>query len=259
MSAMNMGRRVYVCGALLAAVVGLLCPGTAAAADSPTIRVTRPAAGRTVLDVADNTVAVRKELTPDQSIVTLTTERDRLTIAVRRGVVTISGPGAALTVGAGAGVDTDRLLTVLQRSEAARRARVLLGRLEEGPNSFVGQSMLLTRAILELGTGSVDALNQHQRWVAERAAQMAVPSRPAGRPMVFRAAFLEAPQKGPGDCWDAYEKEALRIAQDFAECTDDLRWYEAHKWAGCSLIYAVRSEGAMAWFISCNGGVPFNA
>ena len=48
-----------------------------------------------------------------------------------------------------------------------------------------------------------------------------------------------------------------RIADDFADCTDGLEWYEVHKWAGCSLIYAVRAEGAMAWFIACNGGVPF--
>lgn len=55
-----------------------------------------------------------------------------------------------------------------------------------------------------------------------------------------------------------YSAEALRIANDFGDCTDDLKWYEAHKWAGCSLIYAVRSEAAMAWFIACNGGAPFS-
>ena len=80
-----------------------------------------------MLDVADDTVAVRKELTADRSVVTLTTAKDRLSITVRRGVVTISGPGGAMTVDAGRGVDSDRLLTVLQRSEAATRARMLLG------------------------------------------------------------------------------------------------------------------------------------
>jgi hypothetical protein len=257
MSAMNKGRRVYVCGALLAALVILLAPAAAAAADGPTVRVTRPVAGRIVLDVADDTVAVRKELTADQSLVTLTTATDRLTIAVRRGVLTISGPSGAFTMGAGSEVEADLLLTTLQRSEAARRARRLLAEVSDGVHTFAGQSMLLTRAILEVGSGSVDALNQHQRWVAERAAQQTAPSRTQGRPLLIRAGYLDGAQKGPGDCWDAYEKEALRIAQDFADCTDDLRWYEAHKWAGCSLVYAVRAEGAMAWFISCNGGVPF--
>ncbi|MCC7186565.1 MAG: hypothetical protein IT185_10015, partial [Acidobacteria bacterium] len=44
---------------------------------------------------------------------------------------------------------------------------------------------------------------------------------------------------------------------DFAECTDDLKWYDALGWSGCSLIYTIRAEGAMFWFISCNGGIPF--
>lgn len=257
MRAMNIRRGVYV-GPLLAALAVLLVPVAAVAADTPTVRVTRPVAGRIVLDVADDAVAVRKEITADGSVVTMTTAKDRLTIAVRRGRLTISGPTGALTMDAGVGADGDRLLVVLQRSEAAASARKLLAKVSEGPNTFVGQSVLLTRAILEVGTGSVNALNQHQQWVAERAAQIAPPNRGQGAPVAVRAAYLAVAQKGPGDCWDLYSKEAIKIAEDFAECTDDLAWYEVHKWAGCSLIYTVRAEGAMAWFISCNGGVPFS-
>jgi hypothetical protein len=257
MRAMNMGRRVYVCGPLLAAFVVLLSPGAAAAADSPTVRVTRPAAGRVVLDVADDTVAVRKELTADRSVVTMTTAKDRLSITVRRGVLTISGPRGAMTIDPGAGVEADRILMLLQQSEAAARARTLLAKVNDGPNTFVGQSVLLTRALLEVGTGSVDALNQHQRWVAERAAQVPALRQALPGPRVIRASY-EEPQTTPGYCWDVYAKEAIEIADEFADCTDDLSWYEAHKWAACTVIYTVRSEAAMAWFIACNGGVPFS-
>ena len=258
MNTTNPGRCVRVCGPVLAAVMAMLGPVAEAAADTPTVRLTRPAVGRVVLDVADETVAIRKEISGDRSEVTMTTNRDRLSISVRRGVVTVSGPGGSITVDPSEEADSDRLLMVLQRSDAARRARALLARVEDGPNSFIGQSVLLTRSILEIGTGSVNALNQHRKWVAERAAQVAVPARTPGAPMVIRASFDLLQKYGPGDCWDLYSKEAIRIADDFADCTDDLRWYEAHKWAGCSLIYAVRSEAAMAWFISCNGGVPFS-
>lgn len=259
MRAMNMGRRVCVGGSFLAAVAVLLVPAAAAAADRPTVRVTRPAAGRIVLDVADDTVAVRKEITADRSVVTLTTAKDRLSITIHRGVLSVSGPRGTTTMEPG-GMDSDRLLVVLQRSDAAARALKLLEQVSEGPETFVGQSFLLTRVILESGTGSVNALNRQQQWVAERAAALAVrPGQPQGGPMVIRAAWVEPVQKTtPGDCWDIYSKEAIRIADDFNDCTDGLRWWEAHKWAGCSLIYSVRSEGAMAWFISCNGGVPFN-
>lgn len=258
MNAKNAGRCVSVCGSVLAAVMALLGPVAEAAADTPKVRLTRPAVGRVVLDVADDTVAIRKEISADRSEVTMTTSRDRLSVSVRRGIVTISGPGGSITVDAAAEADSDRLLMVLQRSDAARRARALLARVEDSPNSFIGQSVLLTRAILEIGTGSVDALNDHRKWVAERAAQVAAPARTPGAPMVIRASFDVLQKYGPGDCWDMYSKEAIEIADDFEDCTDDLHWYEAHLWAGCSLIYAVRSEAAMAWFISCNGGVPFS-
>ena len=52
-------------------------------------------------------------------------------------------------------------------------------------------------------------------------------------------------------------KEAIRIADVFAKCTDGLKWYDTLGWSGCSLIYTIRAEGAMFWFISCNGGIPF--
>lgn len=256
MRAMKMERCVYVCGPLLAALMVLLAPESAIAADSPQVRVTRPAAGRIVLDVADDTVAVRKEHTADRSVVTITTPKDRLSITVHRGVLTISGPRGAATLDTGVGLESDRFVLALQQSDAAARARTLLAGVTDGPNTFVGQSVLLTRAILELGSGSVNALNQHQRWVAERASEMPVATRWQSGPKVIRASYLEVAQRGPGECWDLYEKEALRIAKDFDDCTDDLKWYEAHKWAACSVIYAVRAEGAMAWYIACNGGIP---
>lgn len=239
---------------VLAVFALLFVSSAAAAADSPTVRVTRPAAGRVVLDVSDNAVTVRKEITAEGSVVTMTTARDRLTIAVRRGVLTISGPTGAMTADPGTGVDSNRLLVVMQQSEAARRARTLLAKVTDGPNTFVGQSVLLTRTVLELGTGTVEALNQHQQWVADQASRM-----PARRftegPRFIRAAFIE-PQKTPGECWEIYSKEAIKIADDFSDCTEDLSWYEVHLWAACTLIYTLRSEAAMAWFISCNGGLP---
>lgn len=259
MGAIKKGREGYVGGSVLAAMAVLLIPAAAAAADSPTIRVTRPGVGRIVLDVADATVAVRKEVTADRSVVTLTTPEERLNITVRRGVVLVAGPRGSMVVDTGAGAATDRLLVALQRSDAASRALRLLERVSEGPETFAGQSLLMTRALLETGTGANKAMDQHQAWVSERAAALAARPGPVpGKPTLIRAAWLEPAQKTPGECWDIYSKEAIRIAKDFDDCTEDLKWWEAHLWTGCTLIYVVRAEAAMAWFISCNGGVPFS-
>lgn len=254
------GRCAQVCGRLVVAGMALAVPAMAVAGvDDPEVRVTRSAAGRIVLDVADDAVTVRKEITADRSVVTMTTATDRLTLTVRRGVLTVSGPRGTASMEGGV-ADYDRLLVVLQRSDVTAKARALLARVTDGPDTFVGQSVLVTRSILEVGTGDSSALNQHQRWVSDRAAAMAArPSRATGRPTVIRAAWsAEEQSRTAGECWDLYAQEGIRIADDFADCTEDLRWYEAHKWAGCSLIYAVRSEAAMAWFIACNGGVPFS-
>jgi hypothetical protein len=241
-------------GRVAAALVVLAVPVLAAAADGPVVRVSRPAAGKLVLEVADNVVTVRKDMSADQSVVTMATRKDRLTVAVRRGIVTVTGAAGVVSFDASTGAGKDEVVAVLQGSEAAARARMLLARVAEGPETFAGQSVLMTRALLEVGSGSTEAVGQHQRWAAERAAVRATRQ---NQPRVIRASF-GAPQRGPGDCWDMYHEEAIRIADDFSDCTDGVKWYEVHKLAGCSLIYAVRSEGAMAWYIACNGGVPFN-
>lgn len=231
----------------------LACPWPARAGAGPAdVRVTR-APGRVVLEVADEYVNIRKEVRADQSIATITTRADSLVLTVRRGALTVSGPWGSMAMGTDAGAAYDRLLVVLQRSDAAARARALLGRVTDGPATFAGQSLLLTRSVLEVGTGSTAAMTEHRQWVAQRAAELA--KTPNAVPTMARISWQS---RGPGDCWDLYSAEAIRIAKDFDECTEDLAWYEAHKWAGCSLIYAVRAEGAMAWFIACNGGLPFS-
>lgn len=243
-------RRGMAAVMVAAALVG---PWSARAIAGPAdVRVTR-APGRVVLEVADEHVKIRKEVRADQSTATITTRTDSLVLTVRRGVLTVSGPHGSMVMGPDAGAASDRLLVVLQRSDAATRARTLLGRVTDGPGTFAGQSLLLTRSILEFGTGSTAAMAEHRQWVAQRAVEMARTT--TSGPGISRISWQS---RGPGDCWDLYAAEAIEIAKDFEECTEDLAWYEAHMWAGCSLIYAVRAEGAMAWFIACNGGMPIS-
>ena len=251
MVTIEMGIRRGMAAVMVAA--SLAGPWSARAVAGPTdVRVTR-APGRVVLELADEHVKIRKEVRADQSTATITARTDSLVLTVRRGVLTVSGPWGSMVMGADGGAAYDRLQAVLQRSDAAARARVLLGRVTDGPDTFTGQSLLLTRSILEFGTGSTAALAEHRQGVAQRAAELA--KAPKAVPTMARISWQS---RGPDDCWDLYSAEAIRIAKDFEECTEGLAWYEAHKWAGCSLIYAVRAEGAMAWFIACNGGLPFN-
>lgn len=260
MGAMNKGRGVFGCGLVLTAMAVLLIPAAAIAADNPTVRVSRPGAGRVALDVSDDTVAVRKEMTADRSVVTVTTAKEQLTITTRRGVLTLSGPRETVSVDGASEADGGRLMAVLQKSDAASKALRLLDRVSEGPATFAGQSLLLTRAIFEMGTGSEAALNQYREWVSDRA--LALGRRPSAAPLkptLIRAAWVDGAQsRTPGECWDIYSLETFRIYNDLVACKDDLAWYEAHKLAGCMLIWVIRAEAAAVWYLACNGASPFN-
>lgn len=225
---------------------------TAAAAQpttTPEIVVTRLAGGRALVEVKDDGVSIRKEVGGDSSHVTISTRQDELQLRVVRGQLTASTPGGSVSVSSANQEDMARLMAVLQRSDAASRGRELLKRLPANPRDFGQQALLLTRAVLELAHGPSSALAQHREWLAEER------RRNGSRPATIVKAGLQV--RGPGDCWDLYSKEAIRIADDFGDCTDDLKWYDALGWSGCSLLYTVRAEAAMFWFISCNGGIPF--
>lgn len=215
----------------------------------PHITVTPLAGGRALVEVQDAGVSIRKEVSGDASHVTISTRQDEVQLRVVRGQLTASTPGGSVSVSSANPEDMARLMAVLQRSEAASRGRELLKRLPSNPRDFGQQALLLTRAVLELAHGPSAALARHREWLSEERRRLG--SRPA---TVVKAGRQT---QGPGDCWDLYSKEALRIADDFSECTDDLKWYDALGWSGCSLIYTIRAEGAMFWFISCNGGIPF--
>lgn len=241
----------------MATTVAAQVPAQVPASDGPDVTVTRLAGARVLIEVAEAGVSVRKEIAADASHATITTAKDELHLRVLRGQMTVSSPGGTVTIRGGGADEVAQLMAVLQRSDAAVKGLALLKRVPANTRDFGRHSLLLTRAILELGTGPSDAISLHRRGVAEDRARR-LTARPVGA-TVTRVALQEGTQdRGPGQCWDMYAAEAIRIADDFLDCTADLRWYDALGWAGCSLIYTVRSEAAMFWLVSCSGGFPFS-
>jgi hypothetical protein len=54
---------------------------------------------------------------------------------------------------------------------------------------------------------------------------------------------------GPGSCRDDYNSYMGQIADEYAACRANQRWYDA--W-GCDFQWAVESELAMGWLIACD-------
>lgn len=236
-------------------MTGLLA-GSSAAQTAPHVSVTR-SAGRIVAEVQSGLVAIRKEVTPTATLAVISTANDELTIRTSRGRLQVSRKGANAELTTGEPAQVSSVLAMLSDSEAARAGRALLETL--GPSGAdVGRHiLLLTRAVLELGEGESDAIRSHQQWMRSQAEL--VRRRQADKGGVTRVSLQSGgSDRGPGECWDEYVKEAVRIYDDYVECLSQYRWYHVFNTTGCALVYTVRAEAAMWWFINCSGGFPFS-
>lgn len=173
------------------------------------------------------------------------------------GTLSVTSRGGAAAITTGSADEVGQLMTVLQRSPAAAAGRTLLKRVAGEPGDPGQHMLLLTRAVLELGMGASDAVLIHRQWT--RAQQDRLRDRQPLQPRVVKASYQSGGgDRGPGDCWDEYAKEAIRIAHDYVDCLTGVPWWNVVKSTGCALVYTIRAEGAMWWFINCSGGFPFS-
>lgn len=244
--------RSLMLGVLMTGVLA----GSSAAQTTPQVTVTR-SAGRIVAEVRSGPVTIRKEVTPVATVAVIATANDALTIRTSRGRLEVSRNGATSELTTGEAAQVTSVLALLSDSEAARAGRELLETL--GPSGAdVGRHiLLLTRAVLELGEGESDAIRSHQEWMRSQADLMR--RRQAEKGGVTRVSLQSGgSDRGPGECWDEYAKEAIRIYDDYVDCLSQYRWYHVFNTTGCALVYTVRAEAAMWWFINCSGGFPFS-
>lgn len=207
------------------------------------IRMERPAKGVLIITVADKSTSIRREFREGRSMTTIRAGRGRLVIAMsgeeititdnagtRRGVV--SKPEGLAAVFADFGT-----------SPVVRAGRDLLNRLALQADTLEGNALLLTRALLASAIGDRTSTIQHQQWARWKMSQ----------PKVVRA--RASSDLGPGDCWDKYAAEAIRIMNDYIDCYSNCKWYQLFCGEGCGAIYDLRAEMAFMWYFNCNG--PF--
>ena len=198
-----------------------------------------------LLEVQDERVFISKVVRPSGIELKVRAGTDALTIALaasRTGaVMSVSGSAGRVIVAPGAAGDLAKARALIARSPAVDRAVSLLGRVRIRQDSPVHLAILTTRAWLESATGPSPA-----------AAEIAAWNRGLRQQFVARRVGL---QQGPGDCWDQYAKEAIRIATDYEDCLRDLSWYEIFDAMACATVYDVRALGAFAWWLKCIGAM----
>lgn len=208
------------------------------------LRLRRVSPQELIVDVGDERVSVQKQVKAGSSITTLTSGGDRLQISTTPGEMRVSGAAGVLFASGMDVASLDRLAEILQQSPVAEAALALLTRLDLSPDSVPGNTLLLTRAMLEVPRGRKETVTQYRRWADET----------FRRPRMIQAAYQRL--EGPGVCWDAYESWVWKIADDYVRCYNGCRWYEIFCRDFCAFKWVIQAELAFDWLIACCGGLP---
>lgn len=237
----------------LLAVALITGAGIAEAGGPPPLanaRVVDPATGATVttrvgapgtasFEVATGRLTIHKDVWLGRSVTVISEGSDRLAITIDRaavGVATNTDKASALLVHP---EGIERVVRVLGRSQAAKDAASLLGRVRFDGQAAAGQAFAFTTALLESVEGNQDGT---------RALVSSV------RPAKGGARAVEA-RVGPtpGECWDLYSKDAIRVANEYLDCYNNTSWYDFLDRLGCATLYDVQAEGDWLWYLNCIG------
>jgi len=207
------------------------------------IRVHREKPQSVVVEVADASVSVRKEMRSGESLATFTSGNDQFRLTTKAGGVLAQhndAPAILVTLNEPVLVG---LAAVLRRSPAARAGLALLSRLDLSAATPVGNTLLLTRALMEVPVGLRAAVTQSLDWGKETASNV----------HQTRARLASA---GPGDCWDEYAKYVTQIWDEYAACYFSCRWYAVLCPTACEFEWLLRAQLAFDWLLACSGGLP---
>lgn len=212
----------------------------------PSIQMQRLPNGRVVIEATDRGVTIRKEITGATSHVLITTPSDELQIRTSSAGLTLSAPAGSATLGTDPS-SAEEWLALLRGSTAAADARALLRRLPVTPGQIGYQALLLTRAVLDIGTGTREALRE---WAHAR-------PQAHGGVQVIKTAQNSKTDRTASECIEQYSIDAIKVYKEYEACLEDAKWWELHKEAICVGLYAFQAELLMAWVIRCVGGYPF--
>ena len=206
------------------------------------VRVSRTGAREFVLDVGDDQVQIRKRIHPAETITTLSTRDDVMEITTTERSLTVSGSDGSATT-TGADQRFDQAGAILKRSPAAQAALRLLTRVDLSPESSAGHMLLVTRALLEIPQGATAAVDTFRGWAL-------------GAMNRVRLSLARFGARGPGECWDEYEKYIMKILDDYAGCRAGCKWYSIFCPEMCGFEWCLKAQLAFDWLLACSGGLP---
>lgn len=236
---------------LLAAV--WLTGGGLAEASGTTLanaRIVDPATGATIVtrggapgtasfEIATDRLTIRKDVLLGRSVTTIFAGGDRLAITIDRTSVVVATTAGTVSATLAHPEGIERIVSVLAPSRAAAEAARLLGRLSLDPHTAAGQAFAFTKALLQAIDGN-------------QAGTLNLVS--SSRPAAEGARIVEARVgPSPGECWDSYSRDAIRVANEYIDCYNNTSWYDVLGRMGCGALYDVQAESDWLWYMNCVG------
>jgi hypothetical protein len=200
----------------------------------------RDSKGQVSFELTNKDVSIRKTLDGATSVTTFMAGGHVVSLSLAGNQIVVTGSGRRLKGTASQLETVQASAEYLRHSPVAIAAKRLLDRAALRPDVLEGNALLLTRALLGSLWGESTGMVQYQHWAQAAAA----------RTRVVKAVS----SAGPGECWDSYAAEAIRIMNDYLDCGNGCGWSGYFCLGSCGFVYDVRAEGAFVWFMSCNGG-----
>jgi hypothetical protein len=230
-------------GTTLTRAAGTTSPPTTRHAIDPAtglaITMTTGERGTASFEVTNGRLTVRKDVLRGRSITTITSGSDHVSFTIdHEGIVVSTGAGVA-TAPLRHPETMSQVVEALAEAPAVSDAAALLSRLRLDPGTTTGQALALTKALLQSVEG-------------DRRGTLEVVN---GVRQATRNPHLMAVRFGPdaADCWGAYNAEATRTANEYADCYNSTSWYDVIDRLACSAVYDVEAEGDWLDYLDCVG------
>jgi len=207
---------------------------------NPAVNVRRDKSGRLVVELKGKDALIRREFFAGNSTTILSAGGRQLTIQLTSKELIVTESGKTIKANVQQKDSLEQPFMYLRQSPVVTMTRALLEQADLNADSVEGNALLLTRALLGSAAGDSKPTVQYQTWATARTRST----------RVVRA----AQSHGPGDCWDMYAAEAVRIANDYLDCANSCNWSGWWCLGSCGFLYDIRAEAAFMWFMNCSGG-----
>jgi hypothetical protein len=190
--------------------------------ESPSLKVTREAAGTRVTTTLADTAGV-------------------VSVSYDRRTLTVKSPAGRVTATPQQAERMEQARRLVASAPVTTRAAALIDRLGFGADNPVLPLLLTTRTFLAVVTGRTEP----------RDLRFAAPAQAA--PQLIRVSLAQQSSSSmtPTECWNAYAKEAIAAYKEYEDCIRDLSWWEILDNMACASIYDMRAIGAFTWWLKC--------